>query len=163
MQINVLEYLESTLRTRPDAPAIVDGAVTYSFAEMADLARRCGALIGRHTRKQNKPIAVYLPKSAWTVLADLGILYSGNIYTNLDTKAPATRQKKLIENIDPALVITNSSLRDAVLALGIAPDRVLGIEEIAAAPFVPPEDDAAAGQRSRIDTDPMCLISTSGS
>lgn len=162
MQINVLEYLDDTLRARPDATAIIDGIATYSFAEIADLARRCASLISRRTEGRNRPVAVYLPKSAWTVIADLGILYSGNIYTNLDTKTPAARQRKIFDNVGPAIVITDSSLRDAVIALGVAAERILCVDEIAAAPFVP-ADDPTAGYRSSIDTDPMCLINTSGS
>jgi len=162
MQINVLEYLAETLRTRPDATAIVDGPPKYSFAEVADLARRCAWLIGQRTEDRNKPVAVYLPKSVWTIVADLGILYSGNIYANLDTKTPATRQKKILDNVEPLIVITNSSLHNEVIALGIAPSRLLCVDEIATMASLPAEY-APSGYESCIDTDPMCLINTSGS
>jgi D-alanine--poly(phosphoribitol) ligase subunit 1 len=162
MRINVLEYLAETLVTRPEATAIVDGPVKYSFAAIADLARRCAWLIGQRTDERNKPVAVHLQKSAWIAIADLGILYSGNIYANLDTKTPATRQQKIIDNVAPILVITDSSLRDAVIALGISASRILCVDEIAATSAIPTEYEAS-GYRFCIDTDPMCLINTSGS
>lgn len=162
MQINVLEYLAETFRTRPDSTAVVDGPVRYSFAQIADLARRCASLIAQRADVRNSPIAVYLPKSAWTVIADLGILYSGNIYANLDTKMPATRQRRLLDNVGPVMVVTDLSLRDGVIALGVAPDQILSVEEIAATPPGAPENPSA-GYLSCVDTDPMCLINTSGS
>jgi amino acid adenylation domain-containing protein len=162
MQINVLEYLDETLKTRPSARAIVDGTATYSFAQIAGLARRCSSLIGKYTDGGCKPIAVFLPKSAWTVITDLGILYSGNIYANLDIRTPAARQKKILDNVGPVAVITSSPLRNTVLSLGVGAERVLCVEEIADTPDVP-LDYPSAGYRSRIDTDPMCLINTSGS
>ena len=55
MQINVLEYLAATLRTRPTATAVIDGAVRYSFAEIAELGRRCAWLIGQLTENRNRP------------------------------------------------------------------------------------------------------------
>jgi len=161
MQINVLEYLDKTIRTRSDATAIVDGQRTYSFSELADLSRRCAWLIGQKTEERNKPVAVHLPKSAGTIIADLGILYSGNIYANLDTKTPAARLQKILDNVAPVLVITDSSLREAVIALGVPPSRILCIDDATTASV--PAEYSPAGHRFCIDTDPMCLINTSGS
>ena len=42
-----------------------------------------------------KPIAVFLPKSADSLVAFMGILYSGNIYAPLDVHSPAARIKHL--------------------------------------------------------------------
>ncbi len=161
MQINVLEYLETTLQTMPDSTAIVDGTATYSFADLADLSRRCASLIARRTAVRNTPFAVFLPKSAWTIIADLGILYSGNIYANLDIKTPTSRQKKILDNVTPTFVITELSRRDEVIALGIGASQVLCIEEIPSADA--DSRDHIDAYHSCVDTDPMCLINTSGS
>jgi amino acid adenylation domain-containing protein len=158
MQINVLEYLTETLKTRPHATAVVDGTASYTFAEIAGLTRKCASLIRGRTPERNRPIAVYLPKSAWTIVADLGILYSGNIYANLDYKTPAARQKKIFDNVAPLLVITNAALRDSVIAIGVPAEIVVNVDDVADAPVIDEES-----YRSCIDTDPMCLINTSGS
>jgi amino acid adenylation domain-containing protein len=159
MQINVLEYLSKTLAATPDATAVIDGSTRYTFAELAALAHKCASLISRRSAERNQPIAVYLPRSAWTIVADLGILYSGNIYANLDYKTPAARLKKILDNIAPIVVITESSLRESVLALGATAETILCVDDV---PDMQ-EDSTEPGYRSRIDTDPMCLISTSGS
>ena len=90
MQLNILEYLDGgALRRCPDKEAIVDAGRAYSFAEVARDAKRCAAQILRRLDTTNQPVAVFLPKGANVIIANLGIVYSGNIYTNLDIKSPA--------------------------------------------------------------------------
>lgn len=165
MQINILEYLEKgAARRHADKIAVVDGARSYTFAELERLAKRCAALLLRRADVVAQPIAVFLPKCAATVFADLGIVYSGNIYTNLDVKSPAQRIKNIIEHIEPILVVTSRELAKTLEALGVGPERLFFIEEIEdeAVEY----DSAALWQRLNervIDTDPLCIINTSGS
>ena len=74
MQINVLEYLENgAARQCPDKTAIVDGARSYTFAELERYAKRCATLLIRRFDVTCRPVAVFLPKSASVIFADLGI------------------------------------------------------------------------------------------
>jgi D-alanine--poly(phosphoribitol) ligase subunit 1 len=136
MQISILEYLENgAARQHPDKPAIVDGARSFTFAELERYAQRCATLLIRRIDFTCRPIAVFLPKSASAVFADLGIVYSGNIYANLDIKSPPQRVQGILGNIAPVLVITPRSLAAQLAAIGV-PDSVLFfIEDI--------EDDGA--------------------
>lgn len=164
MQINVVEYLErGALVTSPDKVAIVDGTNRYTFAELARYGKRCASLLIQRTAGTSAPIAVFLPKGAATIFADLGIIYSGNIYSNLDVKSPPQRIKNILTNLQPVLTITSKALLASVVALGVAETEILVIDEVF--------DDAlaidAAGITARldrvIDTDPLCIINTSGS
>lgn len=164
MQINVVEYLErGALATCPDKTAIVDGANRYTFAELARYAKRCASQLIKRTGGTSAPIAVFLPKGAATIFADLGIIYSGNIYSNLDVKSPPVRIKNILANLQPVLTITSKALFASVMALGVPESDVLVIDDV--------YDDAividAAGISARlervIDTDPLCIINTSGS
>src|ERR1035441_8396750 len=92
MQINILEYLEhGALKHSADKVAVVEPERSYTFAELERYSKRCAASLLRHTQGICQPVAVYLPKSANVIFADLGILYSGNLYTNQDTKSPGQR------------------------------------------------------------------------
>ena len=71
--------------------AIIDAGRAYTFAEVARDAKRCAAQVIRRHDTTNQPVAVFLPKGANVIIADLGIVYSGNIYTNPDIKSPAQR------------------------------------------------------------------------
>ena len=162
MQLNILEYLEEgALRRCPHKEAIIDGGRAYSFAEVARDAKRCAAQILLRRDRTNQPIAVFLPKGANVIIADLGIVYSGNIYTNLDTKSPARRVLGILKNINPFLIVTCRPL--AAQLEGIPQEKILCIEDI----FNDETevDEALLFRRLEmiIDTDPLCIINTSGS
>ena len=75
MQANVIEYLENGALARcPDKVGVIDGEKTYTFAQLADAARRCAQGIISLKDVIRRPIAVFLPKGAATVIADLGII-----------------------------------------------------------------------------------------
>lgn len=164
MQINVIEYLETgALRHFPDKTAVIDQNRSFTFRELEQRAKRCAAELLIHGVGLNDPIAVFLPKCAEIIFADLGIVYSGNIYTNLDTKSPAQRIRNILDNINPRLVITSRELADTLQQLGWTADRVLFIED--AIDEVQAYDGPAILARldQVIDTDPLCIINTSGS
>ncbi len=164
MQINVLEYLEQgALAKFRDNPAILDNGSGSTFGRLASLSKGFASLIIDKREERNRPIAVYLPKSTDTVIADLGILYSGNCYTNLDVKSPPQRTRSILENIDPLLVVTSRKHVDEVAALGVDWSRMLLIDQVYGGK--PAWDDRELEKRraSAIDTDPVCIINTSGS
>ena len=164
MQINVTEYLENGALARcPDKVAVIDGEKTYSFVQLADAAKRCARDIIALKDVIRRPIAVFLPKGAATVIADLGIIYSGNCYMNLDVKSPLPRVKSIIDHVGPEVVITTRTLSDTVAGLGVAPERVLLIEDVPLEAESGAEARLDARRAGIIDTDPLCIINTSGS
>ena len=100
MTINVLEYLEKgpLLKCR-DKVAVIDHDRRLTFGQIERFAKNCAALILKQTSRVNRPIAVFLPKSAEAIIADLGILYTGNCYANLDIKSPPQRLKSMLQNL----------------------------------------------------------------
>ncbi len=165
MRLNVLEYLEQgALRDHPDQVAVEDHAGSRTFSELSQASRALGTYLARRLRSTNSPVAVFLAKSADIVIADLAILHSGNFYTNLDEKSPSDRLARLVENVDPAAVITTTALVDQLRSAGVAEDRLVVLDSGADDLFANTDDDLLEAQRrSVIDTDPMCLINTSGS
>jgi D-alanine--poly(phosphoribitol) ligase subunit 1 len=164
MQINVVEYLERGALARcPDKIAVIGPDATLSFAQLSRAALRCARAIVDRADAVNQVVAVFLPKSAAAAVADLGIVYSGNIYTNLDVKSPAQRIRNILENLEPALVITSRELEAALAALGVPGERTLLVDEA----IVDGAEIDGASLRARlervIDTDPLCIINTSGS
>ena len=107
------------------------------------------------------PIAVFLPKSIESVVANIAITYSFNIYMNIDVKSPQERIKNIFDLIKPALVITNSANLKSLNG-AVENDKVLLIEKI---DFNQEPNRALLFSRMdlQIDTDPLCIINTSGS
>lgn len=164
MQVNMLEYFDNgAARHCREKVAIVDVDRGYTFAEVEQYAKRCAAqLIGR-ADVLRQPVAVFLPKCAAGIIADLAIVYSGNIYANLDVRSPAERVRRTLANIEPALVVTSRELAPRLAELGVPGDKVYLAEEMFE---IATEYDSAALMRRLeriIDTDPLCIIHTSGS
>jgi len=164
MQINALEYFEQgALPKHRHKVAVIEPAARYTFGEIDAFARNCAAAILAHDVPLNAPIAVLLPKSAATIVADLGIVYCGNAYANLDLKSPPERLKAILNNLGAALIITAAEHAPLLMRLGVQAERLLMIET--AMTERPAYDEARLrARRDRvIDTDPLCIIHTSGS
>jgi len=164
MQINVLSYFEQGARLRcPEKVAVKEQQREFTFAQFERFAKNCAALILQKTFAKNQPIPVFLPKSAESIVADLGVLYSANAYANLDIKSPPQRLKGMLQNLNPSVIVTSAAHTAALRALDIPEEKLLLIEQA----MVPEAryDNSALLQRLEgvIDTDPYCFIHTSGS
>lgn len=164
MQKNIIEYFEAfRAQGRMDGIAIEDNSRKITFRELDTLSKRCAASLVRRKDIINRPISVFLAKSAEMVLADLGILYSGNIFSNLDIKSPSQRIGNILGNIKPDLVITTREHCEFLLNLGVSSDDLILIEESLAEGEPFDETELMARKDRIIDTDPLCIINTSGS
>lgn len=158
MKINILEYLQETLKAHADKPVIFDKEASITLQELNQKAKILASAI-KQNRALHCPIAVYLAKSIESIIADIAITYSGNIYMNLDIKNPQERIRNICEQIAPALIITTSKLQSQLPAVKIP---VILIDTF---DFSLPiaEDKLTHIQAKLIDTDPYCIINTSGS
>ena len=164
MQINVIEYFEKgALLKCKDKVAVKDQSGEYTFGQIERFAKNCAALLLKHSDANRRPIPVFLPKSAQNLVADIGILYSGNAYANLDIKLPPQRLKAMLDNLNPAVIITSAAHIAALLALGFSEENFLRVEQVMVNETF--YDNATLLKRldSIIDTDPYCVIHTSGS
>jgi D-alanine--poly(phosphoribitol) ligase subunit 1 len=164
VRTSIVDYFETGAAVGfRDKTALVDERVSYTFAEWEAYAKQCAATIVARHDALNRPVAVFLPKNAAALIADLGILYSGNCYNNLDVKSPPQRLKSILDAVAPLLVITSAEFVGALAAQGVAPERMLLIEDVLRHDI----DYDAAALRARlqriVDTDPVCIINTSGS
>jgi len=164
MQINVIEYFEKgALLKCKDKVAVKDQSGEYTFAQIERFAKNCAALLLKHSDANRRPIPVFLLKSAQNLVADIGILYSGNAYANLDIKLPPQRLKVMLDNLNPAVIITSTAHITALRSLGLSEEIFLLIEQVMVNETF--YDNAMLLKRldSIIDTDPYCVIHTSGS
>lgn len=159
MKINVLEYLKETVKKFPTKTAVIDNNETISFEDLNKKAKILASFIA----KQNiirKPIAVYLPKSIYSVISDIAITYSGNAYMNLDVKNPIERITNIHNLIEPKFVITTSKYKAKLENIeGI---KIINLDEFDFEGEID-EEKLENIQKIIIDTDPYCIINTSGS
>jgi len=163
VKLNVIDFFEQgALRHFPDRVAIIDGTRRLTFAELATCSKRCAMHFVRSTKGINQPIVVYLPKCIETVVANLGIVYGGYVYCNLDIKSPTQRIRNTLNKIRPVSAITSRALIGALREIAGPGIDILCIEDLLEGETV---NDTLICERLQqiVDTDPLCIINTSGS
>ena len=166
MKINVLEYLEGgTLKASPNKVAVVEGDKSIDFLTLCNRSKKLATEIIKQRDCLNTPVAIFLPKSIDSVIANLGVTYSGNIYMNIDIKYPEERLKNVFGKIKPGFVVTNNSLYPQIKKICTGDIIIINIsnEDLFADNNVVDEPFLFRRLENLIDTDPYCIINTSGS
>ncbi len=163
MQLNLLDYLKVTSERVPDRTAVIDGDRNITFLNLFENSKKLGSIINRKINGIiRKPVAILLDKHIETIVADLAIIFCGNAYMNLDTKTPVQRISNIIELIEPELIITNNKFLPKLE--GIWPNqKVLNLDQIDLRKETYSQDVIDGILGKIIDTDPLCIINTSGS
>ena len=160
IQKNVLEYLEHSAAEFPEKIAFADEKQAVTFAGMRASAQALGTAVMAKTQRYKAPIVVLTERTAATLTAFMGVLYSGNYYVPLDSKMPIPRMKSILDTVMPAAILYPADTEKTVQQLEA--DCPLLCEEEAFA--YPVDADALDRRRSRIlDIDPVYIIFTSGS
>jgi D-alanine--poly(phosphoribitol) ligase subunit 1 len=163
MQTNALDYLVNTIRRLPEHTAIAEKFRRITFSEMNAAALSITQRIIQIANVKCEPICVYLPRSIECVTSFVGILYSGNFYVPLDTKAPSDRLRAILGTLAPPCVITNSKLLPALLNAGYAEQNIVLFDDVTALLGEDVSSGLELRHHSIIDTDPVYVIFTSGS
>ncbi len=162
MKTNLLEYFESTVQNYPNKAAIIDSERSINLAELSDKSKIVSREITSLVDFVNKPVAVYLSKSIESVIANMGISYSGNIYMNLDVKTPLDRIRNVLNLIKPEIIITSDAHIGNISPVCADETIIINIDRI-------DYNAPSTGEQIKpplteiIDTDPYCIINTSGS
>lgn len=162
MKINLIEYLVQTVKEKGSNIAVVENDKEITFDQLYKNINILGNHILEKSDVINKPIAIYLPKSIHCVVADLGVMISGNAYLNLDIKSPSQRIENILDLVKPEYIITTKDLLKGLDGI-YAPEKIILIDELN---FEAPIDDVTLLERLKlrsIDTDMSCIINTSGS
>lgn len=163
MKNSVLEYLEETVRCCGDKVAIIDGERQFTFHQVKQFGRRLAVKLLQERAFFRQPVAVLLPKSADSMIAFVGILYSGNFYAPLDDQLPAQRLEKILTNLQPAAIITSVEYTGLLTSLRIDPAKVVLIGTMLEEPLPEGEQSLANIAKQVVDVDPVYIIYTSGS
>ena len=157
------ELFEEQVTRTPEATATICGDNSLSYAELNEEANRLAHwLIARGIGPEDI-VAIALPKSMTMVAALLGVLKTGAAYLPLDPEYPAERLAFMLEDAEPAVVLT------AKAAVGKLPDRVARIvlddtdilDALAQSPTTDPSDLERTKPLSTLH--PAYVIYTSGS
>ena len=156
---SVPDYLEISAARFPEKTAFGDGKREMTFAQLRDESRRIASVLAGKGLV-HRPVAIFMDKQAEVIGGMMGAAYSGNFYTVLDNHMPVARIRKILDTLEPAVVLTVASMEEK--AKEFAGDaEVLVYEQLTA---LPADEAAVESARSRIiGTDTLYVLFTSGS
>lgn len=157
---SVTEYLDHSAAVYPDKIAIVDQYRSITFKDLRKEALHIASYIIRHFQLFHRPVCFYLDKSASCISAMMGIAYSGNFYTPIDTKMPQARIEKILETLENPVILTDKAHQEKVRNFMGVTD-VFCLEDA----FQEPCEESAVYEKvdKIIDTDVLYVLFTSGS
>ena len=156
---HILELLDATAARLPDRPAFGDERHTLTWGQVQLAVQRIGTALAQY-HVQRRPVAVYLDHEVPCLLAMLGTLAAGGFYTVLDTAQPPERVRRITDQLEPALLLTDAPHRAAAEALGL-PCPIVEMDDALAGP---PDPFLLQTLRAEaIDTDLAYVLFTSGS
>ncbi|MER5950484.1 amino acid adenylation domain-containing protein [Streptomyces sp. NPDC001904] len=143
----VPELFAEAARTRPGAVAVVSGAATLTYGELADRVARAAAVLRARGADPGTLVGIALPRGTDQLVTVLAVLACGAAYLPLDPDYPSQRLEFLRADARPALCVT---------ALPAGPDE-LGPADLAAPGLRP------AALPPPAPSDPAYVLYTSGS
>ena len=155
----ITDYLDETAGRVPDKTAFVDGTKSITFSALRRNAMNIAQVIIREGVFK-KPVAVFLDKGIECIESFLGVAYSGNYYTMIDTAMPDQRIRIILENLNPKAIITSTQYRQKIEDLPGAGRIILYDEAVSSSCD---ENDVLAVTKKVIDSDVLYVLYTSGS
>ncbi len=149
---SVDKLLKHSALLAPQKVSFVDsnGSITYSkLDELSDIL--ASKILDLNIQKS--PILIILPKGINAIISFFGVLKSGNFYTIIDENMPLERIKKIIQKLNPALLITNKDLNSNLNL------KTIYIDELSSFKI----DTKILNSVKIIDTDLAYVLFTSGS
>ncbi|MBE5923085.1 MAG: amino acid adenylation domain-containing protein [Lachnospiraceae bacterium] len=162
MRTTVLSYLEDSAVKYSDKVAFFDNDNNITFSELRNVATHLGFFIKSQLLGKRNPVLVYLPKDITSIIAFMGILYSGNFYTPTDIRFPAEKVISVMKALKPKAVVVNNKTKEKFLKFVNEWDvKLINIDEIEL------NKDLYVDSKPLIDNildvDPVYVFFTSGS
>ncbi|MFD4868634.1 amino acid adenylation domain-containing protein [Streptomyces sp. NPDC058412] len=124
----VARHAENT----PNALAVADGDTTLTYAQLASAARRLATHLHDHGVRPGDSVALLMPRSARTVVAQLALWWAGAVCVPLDPAHPRPRTAAMLEDSGATLTVGDGKLLEAARPAG-AVLALPGDEQVAGA------------------------------
>jgi amino acid adenylation domain-containing protein len=106
--VTVPELFQQQVARTPDAPAVISGDVTLSYAELNQRANRLARYLITLGAGPERLVAIAMPRSADMMVAVLAVLKAGAAYVPVDPAYPADRIGYMLADARPVAVLTTA-------------------------------------------------------
>lgn len=125
LEDDITKILESLATFHADKIAIKMEQESITYSELIKRARSLASQLADLNLSKEEPIGILLAPSIESIIAQIGILYSGGTCVPLDSNQPTLRLQSILENLSSHILITTHSEKNR---LNIR--NILTIEEI---------------------------------
>ena len=115
-QFTVSQIFEAQVARAPESIALVFEDRHFSYADLNERANQLADYLRQYGVGPESLVAVHMHRSVEIIVAILAILKAGAAYLPLDTSYPVGRLRTILHDAQPAVLITQSSLRDQLAA-----------------------------------------------
>lgn len=162
MYKNILQALENTSNKFPNKIAFADAKNQVIYKDFVCDSKKIGISLIKKLNVKNSSIIIYIDKTINCLETMMGVLYSGNFYTIIDTNSPEERVKNIINTLEPVAIITDNKNKTKFEKYNLSLNIPIILYEEAINTI---EYDELINEirDNQIDTDPMYVLFTSGS
>lgn len=139
-----------------DRVAIKAKSEQVSYGQLNRRANTIAQAIRGRVHGEPQPIALLFEQGVDAIAAIWGILKSGNTYLPLDPSYPAARNRRILDDAEPLLLLTNHSNREKALGLEWPEQRLIDISRL-------PDCESGFPSMTISAETPAYIIYTSGS
>ena len=161
---HAMSWLDGIADQMPEKIAVCDahGSITYGDYRRKSqaIAREITCVREREGLPRRIPVAVYLEKSHAVLVSFMGIAYSGGFYSPIDVDMPAAMVNKILEILQPKIVITSAALKEEFKNFHYDGKYIIYEE---AQPYETDKDLISNIEKEIVDTDLLYVLFTSGS
>ena len=155
------DLLLNQAKLRPQAPAVVDGATTFGYSEVAQASRSMAQTLGKHGIGRGDRVAIWLEKRIEGVHAVFACSLAGAVFVPANPLLKSAQLLHILNDCGVSLLVTTAArkaLLDDILPRCPMLRHVLCVDEAFAADT---KDDEPAPDA--IDNDLVAIFYTSGS
>jgi amino acid adenylation domain-containing protein len=118
------QLLEQSAAECPDSPALVDGGRQLTYAELDASANQLAQHLVELGVRRGDRVALYLDKSADSIVGIYGVLKAGAAYVPLDPQAPTSRLAYIASNAGIRVLLTGVDKAEEVSRLRAEAPRI---------------------------------------
>ncbi|MEV0684162.1 amino acid adenylation domain-containing protein [Nocardia sp. NPDC050378] len=119
---DVVEAFDRMVAAQPDDIVLVDGSHRLTAAELGARVHQLARYLRGRGIGPEDIVGIALPRSVDLVIALLAVQHAGAAFLMLDINHPAQRLADIIDDADPALILTDDVVAKAVFADRLATD-----------------------------------------
>lgn len=102
---SALSLINNQVKSQPDKTAIIDGDNKLSYQQLFEKSKLIAACIKSLDITPGKIIVLSLPRGSQAIIGQIATLITENVYLFIDPEGPDARNKLILEDANPDLVI----------------------------------------------------------